>query len=787
MFHKYVFLFSFLSVTGDICAQQLTQTVRGQVMDKNVQAPLIGAVITVVGSDPLKGATTDINGSFKIEKVPVGRQNLRISYTGYKEELIPNLDVTSGKEVVLNIGMEETVQSVEEVEITGNARKDRPQNDMSTVSTRTFSVEETQRYAAAVNDPARMALSFAGVSAPGDGNNDIVIRGNSPNGLLWRMDGIDIPSPNHFSYVGAAGGGISILSAQLLANSDFSTGAFAPEYGNALSGVFDLKLRKGNNEKREYTFQAGVLGIDAAAEGPLGKKGGSYLVNYRYSTLGILSKIGVPLGDAVTTFQDLSYNISLPAGKAGTFGFFGFGGLSDQHMDANRDSSAWEYESDRYFGVFRANTGMAGFTHALQLNENMYLRTALAISGTVNESNWNRIDDNYNDIVIERERFVQPRISFSSVMNRKINPKNHLRQGLIVSRPGYDLLQQYKPDSSATLKTEVNSKGNTFLLQYFTQWKHRFGERFAVVSGLHYLHFALNNTWSVEPRISVKWDATERQSFSLGYGLHSQVQPLGMYFAEVKLSDGSIVQPNKDLGFTKAHHFVAGYDLLLAEHLRLKMEVYYQALFNIPIRTGQPDAFSGIYSILNSQGGYFTDSLANKGTGSNKGLELTFEKFFSDNYYFLLSSSIYDSKYKGADGVERNTRFNGNYTVSLTAGKEIVFKKGKRRTLGFNLKGLFTGGLRTIPIDLAASNAAGEEQLAWNRAFEDQNPYYLRLDSRVSLKTNRKKMTTILALDFQNTTNRKNVYGRYYNKEKGIIEWEYQTPLIPVLSYKIMF
>lgn len=308
-------------------AQIPTQTVRGIIVDKISQSPLPGVVVVLVNSNPLIGTSTDEEGRFKLTQVPVGKQTLKVSFIGYKENVMQNLSVNAGKELVLNVSLEEDIKSMSEVVVTAKVEKNKPLNDMSMVSTRAFSVEETQKFAAAVNDPARMATSFAGVVNGSDGGNMISIRGNSPNGLLWRMEGVEIPNPNHFSNVGTSGGGIAIISSQLLSNSDFSTGAFASEYGNALSGVFDLKLRKGNNQKREYTFQAGVLGVDVSTEGPF-KKGydGSYLVNYRYSTLGLLSKMGVPIGDATTTFQDLSFNVSLPTKKLGTFGVFGFGG-----------------------------------------------------------------------------------------------------------------------------------------------------------------------------------------------------------------------------------------------------------------------------------------------------------------------------------------------------------------------------------------------------------------------------------------------------------------------------
>ncbi|KXJ04746.1 hypothetical protein AC249_AIPGENE8425, partial [Exaiptasia diaphana] len=315
-------------------------TVRGKVIDNVSESPIPGAkVIIPNGETPLRALTKD-DGSFRIESVPIGRQNVIVSYMGYQDAVIKGIIVSAGKETVLTVKIEEDIVQQKEVKV--SARRDNPINEMSVVSTRTFSVEETQKYAAALNDPARMATSFAGVVATDGVNNDISIRGNSPRGLVWRMEGVEIPNPNHFSSVGTSGGGISIISSQLLGTSDFSTGAFAAEYGNALSGVFDLSLRKGNNEKREYTFQAGVLGIDAAIEGPFKKGyGGSYLVNYRYSTLSLLGHI-VPIGDEVTNFQDLSFNVFLPSKKLGNFGVFGFGGLSDNSYGSIADSTVWK-------------------------------------------------------------------------------------------------------------------------------------------------------------------------------------------------------------------------------------------------------------------------------------------------------------------------------------------------------------------------------------------------------------------------------------------------------------
>jgi hypothetical protein len=248
---------------------QYSQQFRGTITDQVLQQPLAGATVTI---NPLgRSVITDEHGVFRFSSIPVGSYRITISYTGFKEGVLENIAVNSGKETVINVSLEAIIHTEAAVVIKAGSKKNKPLNDMSAVSARAFTVEETQKYAAAVNDPLRMATGFAGVFAADDGNNSIVIRGNSPTGLLWRMEGMDIPNPNHFSTPGNSGGGISILSSQLLSNSDFVTAAFAAEYGNALSGVFDLRLRKGNNEKREYTLQAGVLGLNAAMEGPFSK------------------------------------------------------------------------------------------------------------------------------------------------------------------------------------------------------------------------------------------------------------------------------------------------------------------------------------------------------------------------------------------------------------------------------------------------------------------------------------------------------------------------------------
>lgn len=776
---KFIIAFSLLAFTVQA---QYNQQLRGTVMDLVLQKPLAGATVTIATLD--RSTITDEEGLFRFRDIPLGSYHITITYTGFKEATLENVAINSGKETVLTIPLEALVKVENEVLIKANSKRNKPLNDMSAVSARAFTVEETQKYAAAVNDPLRMAVAFPGVLAADDGVNSIIIRGNSPTGLLWKMEGMDIPNPNHFSDAGNSGGGISILSSQLLSNSDFVTAAFAAEYGNALSGVFDLKLRRGNNEKKEYTLQAGLLGVNAAMEGPFSKKyKGSYLINYRYSTLELLNKLGVLSSDgAVTNFQDLSYNIYLPTNKLGTFTLFGFGGLSSENRDPEKDSTKWEEKSDRYPYHFVANTAMSGITNTLLLGNKINLKTSAGISYTKNGYNEDFIENDYSISKNYKDNYIVRKWLFNSTLNYKFSNRLNVRAGVIGNLIDFNYYQLSAEHEGDPLQERINAHGNTSTQQVFAQWQYKPSNNFTINAGLHYLHLSLNNASSTEPRISAKWNITNKSSLAVGYGLHSQLQIWGVYFARQQNPDGSFSSPNKDLDFTKAHHYVLSYGRRLARNLLLKTELYYQQLFNVPVSTKD----SSTFSTLNILDGYVLDPLVNKGKGKNYGIEISLERYLQNNFYLTLSNSFYQSKYTALDGVERNTRFNGNYIITLIGGKDFV-SDNKKKTFGVNIKTIYAGGLRTTPIDLAASQDKGYTVFDEYKAYTLKNPDYFRTDLRVSMTWNKRHFTSTLSLDIQNVTNRLNVYNQYFNEDDNKITYNYQTGLIPVLNYKIEF
>lgn len=776
-------------------AQQLEQNIRGTIVEKSTGIPIPGAGIKITSLTPALVTTTNDMGEFRFDKVPIGRHNLIVMANGFNTNALNNLMLTSGKELVVTVELEETVIEADEVTITAEKSKQNPNNEMSSVSARQFSFEETSRYAGNVNDVARMAQSFAGVGGSDDSRNDIIVRGNSPLGVLYRLDGVDIPNPNHFAISGTTGGPVSMLNNNMMSNSDFMTGAFAAEYGNAMSAVFDLKMRNGNNEKREFVGQLGFNGAELLAEGPFSKKSkASYLISYRYSTLEVFKALGIEFGStAIPKYQDLSFKMNFPH-KKGSLSVFGLGGISNVDLlnkDIDTSNNLFAQEGEDIY--FRSRVGVVGISHNWLINSSSVLKVTLAANThTTKIINDSISFSDYSTNPLYRNNSYDGKYSLVVQFNKKFSAKHLLRTGAYIDRQFFSL-------SDSTFRLPLNKfqpvsdfKGSTYLLQPYAQWQWRPTNALTINAGMHYLHYVFNNQYSFEPRAGMRYAFGKNNVISLGYGLHSQLPPSQIYFNLVPQTDGSQVNVNKNLGFSKAQHFVLGYDKILGEKVRLKTEIYYQYLYEIPV-----DVRGNSYSLLNQGANFgigFPDSLENSGTGSNIGGELTLEKFFSKGYYYLLTLSVYESKYKGKDGIERNTAFNGNYLVNVLAGKEFNLDKkdaeGKRagkKLLTMDVRTTVNGGQWYTPVNVALSQQFNTQVLDDAKAYTLQYPAYFRIDFKIGFKINGKKTTQQWSIDFRNLTSQKNVFIRKYDVASNTYMTSYQTGFLPVAQYRIEF
>lgn len=766
--------------------KSFTQKVRGRVLDAESKQPLAGVIIVAKSNNQLN-AVTDGDGYFTISNVPVGRQSFMFQYMGYEPAVASEVLVTSGKELELNMSMTESLQKMDEVTISATKESDRALNEFATISSRSISVEETKRYAASFADPARMAQNFMGVSNGGDMFNGIIVRGNSPKNVLWRLEGIEIPNPNHFSGLGTTGGAISMLNANVLGTSDFYTGAFPAEMGNALSGVFDMKFRNGNTEKREHTFQLSTLGTELASEGPF-KKGGksSYLLNYRYSTLALLDNI-VSFGGVLPKYQDASIKLTFPTAKAGTFSIWGLGGYNSAYKDPVKDSSKWTDDDPNF--VLKADNmmGVAGISHTYFTGKNSYLKTVVSASYEKEKELVDTLNpaQDYRTVHVANEAFVNTAYRVSVLYNTKLNNKNTVRFGAIAQQMGYKLSNNYFDEHTREWKSFLNSDGDAQYYQGYAQWKHRMTENLTFVSGVHGSYFALNGSYSIEPRVAATY-TSGKNSYSLATGLHSKPEHLSTYMFQSKKQGQADTYPNKDLGLLKAYHAVVGYERQLPLNMRFKTEVYYQYLYNIPVEKDSTGGFSiinalDIYSLFNTQ------QLVSDGTGQNYGIDFSIERPFLNNYYILATASLYKSTYTDYPGDEYNTMFNRGYQLNVVGGKEFSIGKTGRKILGLNAKVLYSGGMRESPIDLNGSIQSGETVYVPKQYFTRQVPAYFRTDLGVYYKINNKRVTHSIQLEVQNVTNRQNFYYSYFDREAATVKTVNQLGILPNLSYRIDF
>jgi hypothetical protein len=779
-------LFLALLLSAPWCAAQNNrQIIRGVVVDKLSQAPLAGATVQIINTTEIKGAIADEKGSFAMYDLTPDRYDVKISYMGYKSSVVANVLVISGKETALEIALEEDLRLLKEVVITGSENH-KTVNDGAVTSARAFTPEDVNRYAGGRSDPARLAANFAGVSAPDDSRNDIIIRGNSPVGVLWRMNEMNVTNPNHFASVGTTGGAVSAINTNILKSSDFLTSAFPAEYGNATSGVFDLGFRNGNSHRRETTLQAGVItGLEATTEGSIQQENGSsYIVGYRYALAGIAQKAGIDIGTTATpSYQDLSWNVNSGNTSFGRVTLFGIVASSSINIAGGNSGSLYGGGSGHDLS---SNIDIIGVNYFKQLDNTSFLRSTLGWNYSASAQTDYGYDHRTNaEYAREENEVARSGHSMAISYNAKAHPRLFVKAGIQDELIGVKLYYRTREPIQSEWRQIWDEDGTTNLFQSYLHAKYSIRDDLLLTAGTHVQVLFLNNAVSVEPRLGIKWDITSANSLTFAYGLHSQMQPINVYYLQTQQDDGSYSSTNANLGFTKSHHFVLGYNVLPFADWHVKTEAYYQYLYNVPVIS-----HAGAYSMLNTGASFrpdLEDSLINSGTGRNYGVECTVEKYFSNGYYGLCTASLYDARYTASDGIERNTAFNGRYVLNLLLGKEWMLGVDK---LTADLKITRAGGRSFTPIDLAASAGAGREVLYDDLyANTERYPDYFRLDFKVSYTINSAstKFSHSLSLDLQNCTNNKNVFSYSYDERSRSIRTTYQLGFFPNVTYKLQF
>lgn len=756
---------------------QLTQNIRGIVTDKASGEPLYAADVRLAGGQ--QATSTDEGGGFVLRDVPIGRHTVTVSRMGYEATVINELLVGSSRTVHVDVELVQSPITLDEVAIGPKVNKAGALNDMALLGAQMFSVEEARRFAGGMDDPARLVSAYAGVATPSISNNGISIRGNAPALLQWRLEGVEIPNPNHFADLDVLGGGfLSALSANVLGNSDFFSGAFPAAYNNAVSGVFDMKLRNGNSHNHEHVFQLGLLGIDFASEGPIGRKSrSSYLINYRYSTTKLLEQLRGKEGMGGTLgYQDLNFKFNFPTEKAGTIAVWGTG-LIDEVDPILEDSNDWKYVEDGYLAGAKQRSGAGGISHNYLFgNKKTQLETSLAATYL-----GNRVDETFHDL----NGNSSPRtdltanatnLVLTTAVTHKASARHTYRAGVTWTNIGYDMRLDFAQVPGDALENFADANDRTNLVSAYASSKIKLGKQLEISAGVNTQHLTLNSHTTVEPRASIRWQADPRSSFAMGYGLHSRMEKPDVYF--VRDTDGNL--SNNQLGFTKSHHLMLAYVYRISRDMNLKVEPYYQYLFNVPVTAG------GSYSLLNRTDYYLTEALVDDGKGRNYGIDVTVERYMTKGLYYMVTGSLFDSKYLGGDGKWYDTRYNRRFVLNGLIGKEWLMG---RNMLGINLKATVMGGKRYTPVDEEATLAHPDNTVQYDetRLFAHQfDPMFIG-DFSISYKLNRRRTAHEFAIKSVNATGQREYIEHRYNIKNGVIEPYRPATSVFNVSYRIEF
>ncbi len=749
-------------------------------MDAETKVPLPGAMVFIPGSEPLQGTVTDPDGYFRLGSIAVGRYTLASRFLGYETAIVHDLLVVSGKESTVEIYMKAVVMQAAGVEIKSQGSRQDAINGMAMLSVRQISMEEAGRYAGGFDDPSRLAATFAGV-AGNLSSNGIVIRGNSPRGLLWQLEGVPVNNPNHFSDVTTfGGGGITALSSQVISNSDFFTAAFPAEYGNALSGVFDLRIRQGNHEKTETTVKAGTIGLDLAMEGPFSKGNqSSYLFNYRYSTLALLAPLLPEHGGSVR-YQDLCWKTFARIGSAGTLSFFGLGSTDRSGSLAREDSSAVRYPEDRQKATSITSMGAMGLSYKHILSASSLLTLSMNAAGNLVDytADWCKTDGSC--VPAERVNYRTWSLFSAGSFNHRFSSSLSMKTGLQFRRIYYRAGLGHAGYEESFIQL-LSRSGHADLFQAYAQSRYCSGKQWVFNFGLYFSHFTLNRQSGLEPRAGLSWNFSPSQRLSLAYGLHSQTEMLPVYLVNKSLN-GRITQPNRKLPFSAAHHVVLAWDKTLDSHTKLKTELYHQALFHIPVIPGSS------FSMINlDRDWYLDEAFSPEGKGRNTGIDITLERHMHKGYYCLFTASVFDSRYRDGNGSWRNTRYNKHWLFNLLGGKEWQTGRSGNNTLGVNARINFMGGDRMTPVDQAASQLRGDVVYDDSRAFSCRKPNVYYADFTLNYTRNKPAYSSTWSVQLINLLGQQETNGYRFNLQTQSAELFEEVTMVPNISLKIAF
>ncbi|GAA5221538.1 carboxypeptidase regulatory-like domain-containing protein [Membranihabitans marinus] len=734
----------------------------GEVRIQNSLDGLPYATIVLENSNGSYNAITDSIGKFVIKNIPFGIYQVHLSSIGYKMVKIPEyaIEHIDTKEVVFE--MSPTTIPLEEVVIkAGNHGQ--PISTLSSIYVMTQ--EQVRRFPATFYDPARLATVYPGVLNDNDQANNLSIRGNSPNNMNYYIQGVEIVNPNHLANAGTAtdrptanGGGVSMISAQLLDESRIHTGVQPISIGQSTAGSLDYYFQSGSEDKMHFTGQAGLNGIDLALNGPLSDRL-SYVANYRYSTVGLLSKLGVDFGGETINYQDLSLNLTFKQNQRTQWQFFAIGGDNSNLFEGQVDSLR-EVEKDLQTIDYNSKIGILGLSVNHQLKNGSNWHSTMVVSGRSDDRS-----DFYNDLPSRKseDHSSLAKYGFDTKIEQSISPSWKWLYG------GSMTLWSGNLDYSTETLSNLGNDASGGLIRPYSQIKY-IKDYWTIGLSLGLQHNTSSQSTDIEPRIQILRYLDQNQKISLNSGIHHKQQT---YL--ILLSSAA----NASLDMMSSWKSSIAYDFNL-DKSHFNATLYYESLSDVAVDNNG-------FSALNQLEQYPSQELSTTGKGKNYGLEMSYNYYLNNGMFYRISTSLFDSKFKNPSFDDwKNTRYNTQFIFNAVIGKEFDWSDHeKNKTLGINLQLIYAGGYWTSLIDEEASRAAQTTKYVNGSEFTIQQPNVLRSYFRIYYKINHDKRYSMISMDLSNVLNKENLAYRYFDPFLDKTFDKYQLGLIPMLSYII--
>lgn len=789
----------------------LEGTIRGKIIDRVSKKPLTDGFVELLNFSPRRVVRVDtLTGHFEFKFIPIGRHRLVVRVEGYEEAYEMNINVVAGSEQFMTLQLTEKIVGVKDPlkqqdigvgttrysSMLALRQKDPFILMDNTIGEQRFNIEQMNNFAGSRNDPARMASNFSGISNADDTRNDIVVRGGTPLGVQWLLEGLPINNPNHLGLIGTTSGYFPILNVNVIGEGDFRLGAFSSQYANTTTGIFDIHLRNPETKRLNTTAQLGWNGAELVLQGPLFSKRTSFIIAGRYSILPFFNTLGIYDFNAksMPRMYDINFNFQYVTKIGNEFNIFGFHGNSTLHTKAvDEEFSNIFNPAPRADVDWENNNTVLGVKYRHFFSNNFFWQTTVGGNRTYNNQEHTYYKETIDGLMPFKglySRMFQTTFSLSTFVNNKVNTKLSWRGGLMVQHRVNEFLEMHNRYNISPA-VYYNDLDNNQFMHFYAHANYRLMPDFSLQIGAAALYNNLNKQFVAEPRLNLSWDIAEHHQLDIIYTLQHQEISTRISYLQLPIIDPiagitTYDRSARDLKMMANHYFMLEYAYQPKSHIQFKLSPYYKMWFDIPV---QANELSG-YSVFNvdSRLPYNLPKfpLKSTGTAENYGIDFTaiyhLNKGLQINYTF----SYFNASYTGSDGIKRNARFDRDWLTRLSASKEWILNKLKGHSFFASTTFTVAQGERYTPIDQVQSAYFNDEILT-NQWFENRTPMYMRWDFKVGFRLNTKKLTQYFYIDVTNVLGRKNVLTYHYDTDNLRVTPIYQYGRMPELFYRIQF